>query len=514
MTVNAPGDALGNPASQSIKSSPLLTSAAEQGHGTARDVELVVASLESGERDQNTGTQESATSPRSDDVQNLCKRNIHAMFAFQFVAAVAWGMSMGPVFDRYLYLLGSGWARGPRLIPIHGANSLVGVSESISGITSLVMAIPVGLVVDRHPERRARLLRWSSWLGLAATVLTILAVLSDELILVAAMLVLFGAFSELSFSASEAIFADSIPAGQRTGLFVTKTILSTVGSATGPGLSALGLWMLGDDWKPYQMKAVIITGSLLFPLAAVPLFLFKDPPLDLTCSSSGDSGQAEDGEARDGEAHSRPSTADVQNVRRIGPLTAKHIPVLLATADFITCIGAGMTVKFFNLFFIQDQSFSPVAISVLQMFYPLMIAVFMKFTERLAKPLGRPQASLLFFSCNVLCLFLLGEVTWLPLLLAVFLLRGGFANSTYPIDRSILMDYTPSSQRGMWNSIESLTSMTWSGSAFIGGLLSDGHDYRFTFLITALVYATACLVYAPLLVLVPRRENIDTNSEA
>ena len=27
--------------------------------------------------------------------------------------------------------------------------------------------------------------------------------------------------------------------------------------------------------------------------------------------------------------------------------------VLLALADFITCIGAGMTVKFFNLFFIQ-----------------------------------------------------------------------------------------------------------------------------------------------------------------
>ena len=86
-------------------------------------------------------------------------------------------------------------------------------------------------------------------------------------------------------------------------------------------------------------------------------------------------------------------------------------------------------------------------------------------------------------------------------------------SGTYPIDRSILMDFTPSSQRGMWNAVtlgdllisqqrarsllfpgwilpatcnwsvagsprNSLTSMTWSGSAFLGGLLSDAKDYR------------------------------------
>mmetsp|Transcript_67390 Transcript_67390/g.158797 ORF Transcript_67390/g.158797 Transcript_67390/m.158797 type:complete len:174 (-) Transcript_67390:94-615(-) len=165
-----------------------------------------------------------------------------------------------------------------------------------------------------------------------------------------------------------------------------------------------------------------------------------------------------------------------------------------------------MTVKFFNLFFIQDHAFSPVAISLLQTAYPLVIALFMKFTERLAKPLGRPQASLSFFSANVVCLILLGEVTWLPFLLVVFMVRGGFANSTNPIDRSILMDYTPSTQRGMWNAIQSLTSMTWSGSAFLGGFLSDSHDYRFTFVITGLIYALACLIYSPLLWLVPRKE--------
>lgn len=162
--------------------------------------------------------------------------------------------------------------------------------------------------------------------------------------------------------------------------------------------------------------------------------------------------------------------------------------------------------KFFSLFFIEDQKFSPVAICSLQTAYPLMIAVFMKFTERASTCLGRAQASLLFFSSNILCLLVLSQVRNLPVLLAVYLVRGGFANSTNAVDRSILADFTPSSQRGRWSAVQSFTSITWSGSAFLGGILSDSHDYRFTFLITALLYCGSCLIYMPLLWLVPRNE--------
>lgn len=169
-------------------------------------------------------------------------------------------------------------------------------------------------------------------------------------------------------------------------------------------------------------------------------------------------------------------------------------------------IGAGMTVKFFNLFFIQDEHFTPIQINLLQAVYPCVIAIFMKGTEKMAVPLGRPQASLIFNGCGVTCLFLMSGLQSMPWLLSVYLARGGFQNSSYPIDRSILMDFTPTTQRGMWNAVESLTSMTWSGSAFLGGLLSDSHDYRYTFLMTGIVYTGAWMVYTPLLRLVPPRE--------
>ena len=457
----------------------------------ARDVELAAPGVQAMETE--------ATSTAA-----LRSKNIKAMFAFQLFLSLTWGMAMGPIFDKYLLMLGSGLARGPTLFPVTRANSLVGVTESISGLTSLFAAVPVGFVVDRHPNKRARLLRWSTYIAVLAVLCGILVLATDEMTLVFAMLICFGLFMELASSASEAIFADSIPAGERAGLYVTKSIISTVGAACGPGISALGLAFLGNQWKPYQIKIVMALGLLLMLPTILPLYVFQDPKAatfpeatDATAPTESEASSEINNTCQDVESTSFP---------RLGCLNSKHVPFILASSDFITCIGAGMTVKFFNLFFIQDEHFSPVAISLLQMAYPLVIAGFMKITERLAKPFGRPQASLLFFSLNVLCLLLMAKVRWLPALLAVFLVRGGMANSTYPIDRSILMDFTPSSQRGMWNAVNSLTSMTWSGSAFLGGLLSDAKDYRYTFFITTLVYAFACVVYVPLLYLVPKKE--------
>lgn len=422
------------------------------------------------------------------------KRNVRMMFAFQLVNAVASGIAMGPIFDRYLYGAAS---RGDSLFPASAKNSLVGIAESVSGLSGLVFALPVGFMVDRQPMKRARLLWMASIVCVVAAACAVAAVLSDSMLLWFLTLFIFGMFAELSSSASEALFADSIPQGERSGLFTTKGIISTVGSACGPALSAIGLWFMGDDWETYQMKAVIIVGSLLFPVSCIPLLFFKDP------ASAGKPDSHGQDAASNGDSS---ATSVALPQRKLGCLRPRHVPVLLSVSDFISCIGAGMTVKFFNLFFIEDQHFSPIQICVLQTAYPLVIAVFMKFTTGCSGPLGRAQTSLLFFSSNVVCLFLMSQVQLLPLLLVVFLVRGGLANSTYPIDRSILMDFTPSTQRGRWNAVASLTSMTWSGSAFVGGLLSDAHDYRFTFAITALVYFTACIVYSPLLALVPRKE--------
>jgi MFS family permease len=441
-----------------------------------------------------------------DDEEKVRRRNIRMMFALQVLNAVAYSTAFGPVFDRYLYYLGGGAARGPPIGGHIARNSLVGVTESVSGISTLVFAAPIAMLVDWRPDRRARLLRVAGIVGIFVAVLAAVAVVTDVLLLTYLMLVVLGLYSGLMGSASEAIFADSIPRGKRANLFTTKAILGTIGFGAGPLLSACGLYVVGDQWQPYQMKAVILFGALLTPISCIPLFFFKDPAAaGASESSSAEADNESSANSQDAASENNPQS-EGGRARRCGFLGSKQVPVILALSDFITCIGAGMTVKFFNLFFIVDEHFSPTEICWLQTAYPLVIALFTKFTERLSKPFGRAQASLLFFSSNVICLFLMSGVKYLPILLAVFLVRGGFANSTYPIDRSILMDFTPSSRRGLWNAVENFTSMTWSGSAVFGGLLADSRDYRFTFFITGFVYATACVIYCPLLFIVPRKE--------
>ncbi|OLP99314.1 hypothetical protein AK812_SmicGene18168, partial [Symbiodinium microadriaticum] len=200
------------------------------------------------------------------------RKNIQANIAFHFMMSLAWGTAMGPVFDKYLFLLGSGLAKGPLLIPAMHANSLVGVAESVAGLTSLVVAIPVGYIVDRQPNKRARLARMSSSLAVISVLSGFSAVLTDELLILAVTLVSFGAFRELSSSSTDAIFADSIPAGERFAYYVTKSVLTTVGHACGPGISALGLAMLGDKWQPHQDRD---RGGLaaLYPHLAPPFRL-------------------------------------------------------------------------------------------------------------------------------------------------------------------------------------------------------------------------------------------------
>ena len=47
------------------------------------------------------------------------------------------------------------------------------------------------------------------------------------------------------------------------------------------------------------------------------------------------------------------------------------------------------------------------------------------------------------------------------------------------------MDFVPKENRAVWNSLESVTSFGWSGSAALGGWLIHRVGFHVTFLITA-----------------------------
>merc|ERR1712060_808685 len=97
---------------------------------------------------------------------------------------------------------------------------------------------------------------------------------------------------------------------------------------------------------------------------------------------------------------------------------------------------------------------------------------------------GRARSCLLLNSLGVSFLFIISR-TNLPVAFTVVLVivRNAVMNSSSPLLQSMIMDMVPKEHRGKWNSIASLRRMSWSGSAFVGGSLSDSHDYRYAFFI-------------------------------
>ncbi|KAM3572422.1 hypothetical protein VYU27_005551 [Nannochloropsis oceanica] len=69
------------------------------------------------------------------------------------------------------------------------------------------------------------------------------------------------------------------------------------------------------------------------------------------------------------------------------------------------------------------------------------------------------------------------------------------------------MDSVPKEDRGKWNSLESVTMATWSGSAVIGGLLVDRYGFLFNNLITASLQLVSTLPLFLVLGLVPCERN-------
>merc|ERR1739848_42672 len=94
-------------------------------------------------------------------------------------------------------------------------------------------------------------------------------------------------------------------------------------------------------------------------------------------------------------------------------------------------------------------------------------------------------------------------------MIPVYLLRCGFMWSTGGLSYSIIADYVPKEYRARWNTLESISSFGWSGSALLGGKLVQAYDYEITFAITASIQLLAVILfYFPITPLVAHESDI------
>lgn len=200
------------------------------------------------------------------------------------------------------------------------------------------------------------------------------------------------------------------------------------------------------------------------------------------------------------------------------------IPYVLFASSLISSLGSGASVKYFPLFF-KEVGFGSAAVQGIFLAVPVSISCFSFIAQEAGKRYGRVETTVVSILIGVSLLFLMtvlshnlqkadhvdfSHVTqnldlsasslWdshpykAMLIVVVYLFRTGIINSCYPLLESILMDNVPSNQRARWKSLESIASFGWTGSALLGGILSDEHSYQFTFALTAWMQLASGLV--------------------
>ncbi|RLN44388.1 hypothetical protein BBO99_00000861 [Phytophthora kernoviae] len=380
----------------------------------------------------------------------LMEHNVQLVFLFTVVYWSANSIISQHILSGYVYVLTA--SKAP-----------VGLVKGIQGLVQLLCALPAGYAADH--TRRDRILILAGVVGVAASVLTALAFELGDVLIIYLAFGIWGAFTAFQSSAMEALFADSVPMGQRSAPFTLKYVMRNVALVLGPVTAILLLWKYGDAWTLAALSPVLIFGTSLTALSMVLLFQFDD---DLAFENR--------------QAPVRPVSACC------GMLDAGHVPYLLFLSDFIVSNGMGLVTAFFPLFFLQEYNLSPVRVQTLFALQSLGVALLSFLAQMASSSTGRMPIVVITRVLGTLSLLLMAVSHDVTDQSVLFLAHGAFMQCTDPLRRSVLMDFVPKSHRARWASLAGLTAASWAGSAVLGGIIVDSYGYRLCFLVAALVY--------------------------
>jgi MFS family permease len=195
-------------------------------------------------------------------------------------------------------------------------------------------------------------------------------------------------------------------------------------------------------------------------------------------------------------------TENERNGKRL-LFTRRGIPYWVVTADVLAAVGAGMTLRFLPLFFIEMYSISPIDMTILMGVVTISVTIFALVVKVVSAKVfkNRVATSMLFRFIGAMATFYLGfawgEGEKFYPMAVVLVLRMGCMNSIYGLTRSVIMDHVPSEQRARWSALESLSGFSWAGSAVIGGVIADRHGYRATFVVTGIIHTVASFIPLP-----------------
>ncbi|NHJ05833.1 MAG: MFS transporter [Candidatus Heimdallarchaeota archaeon] len=442
-------------------------------------------------------TSENDTTASFKDVIKSMNYNVKFVFAFYIFSSLGRGIWMGNVLSTYIFL----FAENAGGLFGLSSNEILGLTSAASGITMTLFVFPAGFMADRF--RRDIILKSATVIGIASMGFLIFG---NSIIYILISLLLWGLFNAFVRPSLEALFADSVESGYRSKLYSWGHLVNQIAMALGPFINIGLFFIFGNEWELSILKSVMLVGLAISLLSIILMLFFKDQ------KSLGEESEAITEEVTQ-VVDELPPTSRFANLD--SNKAAKLIPIILVASNVIIGVGAGMTIKYFPIFFMELYSLSPIWLQVVMGATALATGVLGIGAQKISLKLGRVETIFFVQFIATACLLIIATYPPLWVLIPIFIARGSFMNAGQPLSRSILMDIIPKTNRGKWNSVEAIAwGLFWNVSAFIGGfLIGDTGRYALCFIITTFVYIVGMIPMIFLLPLVGKEREAIENGE-
>lgn len=408
--------------------------------------------------------------------------NVKLILFFALMQSIGRGIWMGNVLSSYIYLISG------------ESNQLLGWTSAATGIMMTIVVFPAGILADRF--RRDKMLRIAAVIGIIA--LAIIA-FANNLTQIIISLVFWGFYQGVTRPSLEAIFADSVISGNRSFIYSVRQFVEQLGMMIGPLVNIVLFWILGDHWDILILKQVMLVGFIFSLASLIMMFWFDD---NKSLGQSSESLIVSDIELLDdvtNENHHENESEIIQSQNKNGRSKRKikkvHIPYILVGCNIIIGLGAGMTIKFFPIFFMEIYDMKPVLVQFITACTFLTTGILGIVAQKFSKSKGRAQIIFGVQAAATICLGIIATYPPLILLIIIYIARGALMNAAQPLSRSILMDVVPKKERGKWNSLEALAwGLFWNFSAVIGGyLIGSENNFQLNFFVTMGIYVVGTL---------------------
>jgi MFS family permease len=348
--------------------------------------------------------------------------------------------------------------------------ALVGSLITISSLTALLAALPMGYLADLIGRKNSLLL---SGALMSVSIMAIVIWPSEQMLY--AMNVVSGLGQSLAAVTMAPFLMENSGEEERTYLFSFSSGLQMAMASMGAWIGGyLPTWIGSTRGVPaissQAYAGALMVVSLIVLVGLIPLALLRTP--------------------RQGSAE-RSMFAPVTYASKHPALLGKLILPML-----VTSIGAGLIMPFMNVFFRQVHHQPDPVIGSLFAWGSLAMGVGLLLAPPLADRMGKIQLVVVTQALSIPFLIILGfsPIFWMSTV--AYFIRLALMNMSTPVYQTFVMEHVDPSARA---TVASLVSMAWNFgwtlSPTISGILQVRYGFGPPFLGTIILYTISTLMY-------------------